>query len=79
MRIRISLPPPAQTYGHFIHRPLSTYLNDLIDQGCTLRKIIEPQLDETIASEQGYERYAHVPGQIVIYAIKLNRNAEEPL
>ncbi len=59
-----------QTCGYFIHRPLSTYLNDLIDQGCMLQKIIEPQLDEMIASEQRYERYAHVPGYIVIYAIK---------
>lgn len=38
-----------QTYGYFIHRPLSTYLNDLIREGCMLQKMIEPQLDEAIA------------------------------
>jgi hypothetical protein len=59
-----------QTYGYFFHRPLSTYLNDLIREGCTLQTIVEPQLDETIARAHQAERYAHVPGYIVIYATK---------
>lgn len=59
-----------QTYGYFFHRPLSTYLNDLIREGCTLQTIVEPQLDETIAREHQAERYARVPGYIVIYATK---------
>lgn len=59
-----------QTYGYFFHRPLSTYLNDLIREGCTLQTIVEPQLDERIAREHQAERYARVPGYIVIYATK---------
>lgn len=60
-----------QTYGYFMHRPLSTYLNNLIREGCRLQKIVEPQLDEAIAREHHAERYAHVPGYIVIYATKI--------
>lgn len=60
-----------QTYGYFIHRSLSTYLNDLIREGCTLQKIIEPRLDEAVAQEHHYERYVHVPGHIVIYATRM--------
>ncbi len=60
-----------QTYGYFIHRSLSTYLNDLIAAGCTLTRVIEPQLDRAIAQRHGAERYAHVPGYIVISAAKV--------
>lgn len=60
-----------QTYGYFTHRPLSTYLNDMIREGCMLQRVIEPRLDEAIAREQDAERYVHVPGHIVIYASKL--------
>jgi 2-polyprenyl-3-methyl-5-hydroxy-6-metoxy-1,4-benzoquinol methylase len=59
-----------QTYGHFIHRPLSTYLNSVIQAGCSIQTVIEPQLDENIAREHQAERYWHVPGYIVICAIK---------
>ncbi|HEY1350181.1 MAG TPA: class I SAM-dependent methyltransferase [Ktedonobacteraceae bacterium] len=60
-----------QTYGHFIHRPLGTYLNDIIEAGCVLRQISEPQLDEALACEQHSERYAQVPGYLLIAATKL--------
>lgn len=59
-----------QTYDHFIHRPLSTYLNSVIQEGCTVQRVIEPRLDEAIAQHYQAERYSHVPGYIVIYAIK---------
>jgi len=59
-----------QTYGHFIHRPLSTYLNSVIQEGCVLQQVIEPQLDEEVAQQARAERYMHVPGYIVIYATK---------
>jgi hypothetical protein len=59
-----------QTYGHFIHRPLSTYLNSVIQAGCSIQAVIEPQLDEEIAREHQAERYWHVPGYIVICATK---------
>jgi 2-polyprenyl-3-methyl-5-hydroxy-6-metoxy-1,4-benzoquinol methylase len=59
-----------QTYGHFIHRPLSTYLNSVIQAGCTIQNVIEPQLDRNIAQQHHTERYWHVPGYIVICAMK---------
>lgn len=59
-----------QTYGYFIHRPLSTYLNSVIEAGCTLQRVIEPQLDQTIAQAHDAERYWFVPGYIVIFATR---------
>ena len=59
-----------QTYGHFIHRPLSTYLNSIIQEGCVLQKVLEPQLDEAVAHQYHAERYWHVPGYVVIHAVK---------
>lgn len=59
-----------QNLGHFIHRPLSTYLNSILQEGCTIQNVIEPQLDEAIASQHNAERYWHVPGYIVISASK---------
>lgn len=60
----------AQKYGHFLHRSLSTYLNSVIQAGCSLQQIIEPQLDAALARSFHAERYAHVPGYIVIAAQK---------
>jgi hypothetical protein len=59
-----------QTYGHFIHRPLSTYLNSVIRAGCALQQVIEPRLEHTIAVQHGAERYASVPGYLVLFATK---------
>ena len=59
-----------QTYGFFVHRPLSFYLNSLVQEGCALQKVIEPRVDETIAQQYQAERYFHIPGYIVIYATK---------
>jgi 2-polyprenyl-3-methyl-5-hydroxy-6-metoxy-1,4-benzoquinol methylase len=64
--------PVQQTYGHFFHRPLSFYLNSVIQAGCTLQQIIEPQLEEIIAQQYDAERYRHVPGYILISAIKVS-------
>lgn len=58
-----------QSYGYFFHRPLSAYINFLIEEGCTLGKIIEPRLDEAVARQHPlYERSLHVPHFVVIYA-----------
>jgi 2-polyprenyl-3-methyl-5-hydroxy-6-metoxy-1,4-benzoquinol methylase len=59
-----------QTYGYFIHRPLSTYLNSVIEAGCRLQRVIEPQLEQTIALAHHAERYWLVPGYIVIFATR---------
>lgn len=62
--------PVQQQYGHFIHRTLSTYLNSVIQAGCTLQQIIEPQLEKTLAERSNAERYWAVPGYIVLFATK---------
>ena len=59
-----------QTYANFIHRPLSTYLNSIIQEGCALQKVIEPQLNEAVAQQYQAHRYWHIPGYLVIHAIK---------
>ena len=61
-----------QTYGHFLHRPLSTYLNSVIEAGCMLQRVIEPQLEQTIAERYCAERYWLVPGYLVIFATKFS-------
>ncbi|HLG63008.1 MAG TPA: class I SAM-dependent methyltransferase [Ktedonosporobacter sp.] len=60
-----------QHYAPFVHRPLSTYLNAIIQAGCMLQQVIEPQLDKEIARHHQRERYHYVPGYVVIYATKL--------
>ncbi len=35
-----------ETWGYSFHRPLSTYLNFIIEHGCTIRKVIEPKLTQ---------------------------------
>lgn len=59
-----------QSYGHFVHRPLSTYLNSVIQAGCAIQQVLEPQMDEDVARSLRAERYNHVPGYIVIAAIR---------
>jgi hypothetical protein len=59
-----------QTYGYFIHRPLSTYLNSVIRAGCAIEQVLEQQLDPAIAARYHAERYAWVPGYLVIVATK---------
>lgn len=60
-----------QKYGYFIHRTLSSYLNLVIDNGCKLTRIVEPQL--TPEQIRGFDkplRDEHVPSFIVIMAEK---------
>lgn len=59
-----------QSFGYFIHRPLSAYLNSVIQAGCAIEHVIEPQLDEAIARQHDAERYWRVPGYVVISASK---------
>jgi 2-polyprenyl-3-methyl-5-hydroxy-6-metoxy-1,4-benzoquinol methylase len=66
-----------QTYGYFVHRPLSFYLNSIIQAGCMLQQIIEPQLEEAIARQYDAERYYQVPGYIVISAIRTSLSHPE--
>ena len=61
----------AQTYGYFIHRTLSSYLNSVVRAGCVIQQVLEPQLEPAIAARYNAERYASVPGYLVICATKL--------
>lgn len=60
-----------QTYGYFIHRPLGSYLSCVIETGCAIQQVLEPRLDPAIAARYGAERYASVPGYLVVSAVKL--------
>jgi 2-polyprenyl-3-methyl-5-hydroxy-6-metoxy-1,4-benzoquinol methylase len=59
-----------QDYGYFIHRQLSTYLNSVMQAGCTIQQVLEPQLDFAVAEQYDAERYWCVPGYMVIYATR---------
>lgn len=51
------------------HRPLSTYLNAIIESGCRLTTIIEPGLDPQVAEEsgiEGIEAYVDLPNFMII-------------
>lgn len=60
-----------QRFGIYIHRPLSAYLNLLIEAGCTIRRVVEPTLNlEGVAALGDQERNLHVPNFIVISVTK---------
>ncbi len=59
-----------QTFEYLFHRPLSSYLNLVLQGGCMLRQIIEPQLSQELAQQIGNDRDVHVPSFIVIHASK---------
>jgi 2-polyprenyl-3-methyl-5-hydroxy-6-metoxy-1,4-benzoquinol methylase len=60
----------TQSYGFFIHRLLSTYLNSVVRAGGVIQEVREPQLEPTIAARYGAERYTSVPGYLVVCATK---------
>ncbi len=60
-----------QYTGHFIHRPLSSYINFIIENGCVIEKLLEPKLPEATAKEYPQqERGTHVPLFLFIKARK---------
>jgi hypothetical protein len=42
----------------------------VIRAGCSIEQVLEPQLDPAIAAHHHAERYASVPGYLVIAATK---------
>jgi SAM-dependent methyltransferase len=62
-----------QRWGYRFHRPLSHYLNALIQRGGSLQAAIEPRLDAVQAGTAG-ERNLHVPGFIVFHVMKGHNN-----
>lgn len=59
-----------QTFAWFFHRPLSLYLNLLIEAGLTIKRVIEPQLHNP-PPDIVNDRDAHVPTFIVFRADRL--------
>lgn len=58
-----------QTFATLFHRPLSAYINLLLDCGLALRRVVEPCLPEGVTLD-GNDRDAHVPSFIALYAQK---------
>jgi len=60
-----------QGYAPGFHRPLSHYLNTVIDAGCVIRRLVEPGLDAHWGQRgPAFERNVHVPSVIVLHAVK---------
>ncbi len=60
-----------QTYAYLFHRPLSAYINFVIEEGCILHKVLEPQLSKEIAQQDLLaERSVHVPHFVVIHGVR---------
>ena len=59
--------PPR--YGPAYHRPLSAYLNQVINLGCTLTEIVEPALPPGDEARSALGPAAgHVPGFVIVAA-----------
>ena len=60
-----------QTYGFKYHRPLSQYINLTIEYGCTVNKLIEPQLSRQIVEQYpNHLRGHHIPNYLIVNATK---------
>jgi len=59
-----------QSFALLYHRPLSAYVNTLLDEGLALQRMVEPCLAPEIAA-QGNDRDAHVPSFLVFHLHKL--------
>ena len=64
----------AGPHGVDFHRPLSSYLNALVQLDCRLREIVEPGQDPSVA--EGVEAYIHLPNVLVVAATKELRTAQ---
>jgi 2-polyprenyl-3-methyl-5-hydroxy-6-metoxy-1,4-benzoquinol methylase len=63
-----------QRFGYAVHRPLSHYINTVIQSGGRIVEVVEPQLDITHAQAAlEYERDLHVPSFIVLHAMRTYR------
>jgi 2-polyprenyl-3-methyl-5-hydroxy-6-metoxy-1,4-benzoquinol methylase len=61
-----------QSFAPLFHRPLSRYLNLVIQEGGSLRQILEPGLGPEWANHgPAYERNVYVPSVIVVHAVKV--------
>jgi 2-polyprenyl-3-methyl-5-hydroxy-6-metoxy-1,4-benzoquinol methylase len=57
-------------YAPDFHRPLSAYLNELINLGCRIAEVAEPGLDPRVAAEEtgGDHPYVHLPNFLIVAA-----------
>lgn len=61
-----------QMIGYSFHRTLSTYLNLLIQSGCRIEEVVEPQLPaKKVGDHKEYAKDVHVPSFIFIKARKV--------
>ncbi len=58
--------PLKQRYGHLNTRPIQDYLNNIIQLGCTLKEVVEPQSNSAEVDARNY----HVPQFLIIKARK---------
>lgn len=57
--------------GYSFHHMLSDYVNLLIEEGCCIKKMLEPRLLLTVANkDKQHERDKHVPNFLLIQAVK---------
>jgi 2-polyprenyl-3-methyl-5-hydroxy-6-metoxy-1,4-benzoquinol methylase len=59
-----------QRIGTMFHRPLSAYINLILEEDCSIRRLLEPRLDADLARKHGFERDAEVPRYLVVHAVK---------
>ncbi len=59
-----------QVIGYLFHRPLSSYINTLLNAGFTLRRMNEPQLSEEGARVLGNDRDCYVPSFVALLLVK---------
>lgn len=60
----------AQGIGYLFHRPLSAYINALLDAGFTLRQLVEPQLSAAGARVLCNDSDCHVPSFVALRLAK---------
>lgn len=57
--------------GYSFHHTLGTYINFVLENGCALKKLVEPQMPEEIAKQyKHHERDYHVPSFLLVKAVK---------
>ncbi len=60
-------------YGYAFHRPLSSYLNFLVREGCAITSVVEPQLSQEVVQQYGtmHERNVFVPQFLIVACSRL--------
>ena len=57
--------------GRYFHRSLSDYINLVIEEGCVIKKFVEPRLSKELAeAHPDKARDYHVPGFLVVKGVK---------